>query len=77
MAAVGSYLSFRGPVVGPFFHLPSGAPLLKSAFVEFVRVALLAASYSCARYASHSFRIGAATEAARIGVEDSVIKALG
>ena len=43
--AMGSYLMFCGASDGPFFRLPSGQPLLKSAFVEAVRAALSAAGF--------------------------------
>ena len=75
--AMGSYITFRGPGSGPFFQLPSGRPLQKSTFVESVQAALSSAGFPSSQYAGHSFRIGAATEAARLGLEDSVIKALG
>ena len=42
-----------------------------------VQAALENAGLDRSRYCGHSFRIGAATEAARKGIEDSVIKTLG
>ena len=67
--AVGLYISFRGPESGPFFQLPLGRPLQKSTFVESVRAALSSAGFPSSQYAGHSFRIGAATEAARLGLK--------
>ena len=42
-----------------------------------VRAALQKAGVKDQDYCGHSFRIGAATTAARKGVEDSIIKTLG
>lgn len=70
-------LVLSGCCRGPFFLLPSSRPLLKGTFIECVRSALSAAGFPSAHYAGHSFRIGGATQAARLGLEDSVIKALG
>ena len=42
-----------------------------------VRAALREKGIDDTKYAGHSFRIGAATSAAAVGVEDSLIKTLG
>ena len=42
-----------------------------------VREALLSSGVQVSKYSGHSFRIGAATTAAAVGIEDSVIKTLG
>ena len=42
-----------------------------------VRKALSAVGLDQSKYAGHSFRIGAATTAAAVGIEDSTIKTLG
>ena len=51
--------------------------MTKSVFVAKVRQALEALGLNPEEYAGHSFRIGAATAAARAGLKDSVIQALG
>ena len=45
--------------------------------MEEVRAALLAAGLPAKEFAGHSFRIGAATTAATVGLDDSTIQTLG
>ena len=71
------YVERRGPASGPFFRRQDGSPMTKSFFVSRVRQALVALGLNPEAYAGHSFRIRAATAAARAGLEDSVIQALG
>lgn len=54
-----------------------GQPLTRVEFIALFRHALVAAGYDAALYSGHSFRIGAATTAARVRVEDHLIKVLG
>lgn len=75
--AVIAYVHRRGKAPGPFFRLQDGSALTKARFVEGVRQALLRCGVSPNGYSGHSFRIGAATAAAQMGVEDSTIQALG
>lgn len=77
VSAVAAYLVARGREKGPFFRLASGAPLTRELLVRKVRVALEAGGVEAAKYAGHSFRIGAATTAALVGIEDSLIKTMG
>ena len=77
VATVVSYSSRRGSASGPFFKFKNGSPLTKARFVDGVRSALSKAGVRSEGYTGHSFRIGAATSAARAGVQDSVIQALG
>lgn len=72
VAAVTAYLAIRGASAGPFFRFSRSEPT-KERFIQ-VREALTS---NPASYAGHSFRIGAATTAAEVGVEDSTIRALG
>ena len=62
---------------GPLFYFQSGSPLVRSTFVIHFKEALSAAGINPARFAGHSFRIGAATTAAQKGLSDSAIKQLG
>ena len=71
------YVEARGPRSGPFFVHIDGTPLTKAMFVSRVRDALVSLGMNPSAYAGHSFRIGAATTAARAGLEDSLIQTLG
>lgn len=77
VSAIAAYLVARGRERGPFFKLASGAPLTRQVLVQKLRVALEAAGVDASKYAGHSFRIGTATTAAMVGIEDSLIKTLG
>ena len=77
VAAILSYMVQRGGTEGPFFRLEDGRGLTRDRFVSEVRNALTRAGLDCSLYAGHSFHIGAATTAARNGVQDSLIKTLG
>ena len=77
VTALLSYLAFRGAEPGPLFRWESGIPLSKSKFVEHVRDGLKKAKLPALDYSGHSFRIGAATTAAVMGLEDSAIQTLG
>ena len=67
----------RGQEQGPFFQLQDGRPLTKAVFTSKVREGLRAIGLPEQNFAGHSFRIGAATTAASVGIEDSVIRTMG
>ena len=77
VTALGNYLQVRPSGPGPLFVSSGGSPVARATFVAAVRAALLAAGLSAEGYAGHSFRIGAATSAARAGVPAHLIKAMG
>ena len=77
VAAVAAYLAVRGGAQGPFFRFGSGVPLSREALVRNVRAALRPSGVDVSCYSGHSFRIGAASTAAAVGMEDSLIKTLG
>ena len=77
VAAGLSYMVQRGSADGPFFIRSNGIPLVKSYFVTRIRDALQAVGLPYQQFAGHSFRIGAATTAAKAGLEDSTICMLG
>ena len=70
-------MAVRGSDKGPFFKFGNGQALTKSQFTHHVRLALQAVGLPYQSFAGHSFRIGAATTAARAGIEDSTIRTLG
>lgn len=74
--AVVSYLARRGNHPGPLFLLENGLPLARSFLTDRLRAILLAAGIP-GNFSSHSFRIGAATSAARAGLPDHLIQVLG
>ena len=71
------YLAKRGDCPRPLFMCSNGKPLMKTRFVTEVCSALTKAKLPARDYAGHSFRIGAATIAAVVGLEDSLVQMLG
>ena len=72
-----AYLAVQGGIQGPLFAFADGWFLTRDRLVHHVRDALSTAGVDCTAYAGHSFRIGAATTAARRGIQDATIKMLG
>ena len=77
VAAMVSYLEIRGSDPGPFFVDSERRTITKPWFVSRIRDVLSRLGIPAHHYAGHSFRIGAATTAAMVGVEDSMIQTLG
>ena len=71
-----AYLTLRGDASGPLFLLRDGRPLSRALLTSWLRGILSAAGIQ-GNFSSHSFRIGAATVAARNGIPDHQIQALG
>lgn len=74
--AMMSYLRFRGGNPGALFVHENGEPLRRSQLVAWVRDATARLGLE-GNYSGHSFRIGAATTAASMGVPDHLIKTMG
>lgn len=74
--SVMAYLQLRGNGAGPLFLLQDGRPLPRALLTDWLRRILTAAGVQESFY-SHSFRIRAATVAARNGIPDHLIKKLG
>ena len=74
--AVVSYLACRSHRPGPLFLLENGLPLTRLQVTDRLRAIALSAGLP-GDFSSHSFRIGAATSAARAGVPDHLIQVLG
>ena len=77
VAAVAAYLVVRGRAAGPFFSFSSGGTSIQRVIGRRMREALHPSGVDVSKFAGHSFRIGAATTAASVGVEDSLIKTMG
>ena len=71
------YQRLRGTQGGAFLRWPDGKPYQHRRFDMQLRRCLSYAGYSAKVYKGHSFRIGAATEAAEQGLSDSQIRNLG
>ena len=71
MTAVVGYLKKRGTDKGVLFKFNNGHLLTRTKFVE-VRAGLRKAGINNSKYCSHSFRIGAATTAAKVGIEPEI-----
>ena len=72
--ALTCFLALWGSKPGPLFCWANGAPLTKPNLISSLRSALELAGYDPSKFASHSFRIGAASTAVE---RDLVIKVLG
>ena len=74
VSSVLAYLAIRQATPGPLFIFRDGIPLSRTHFVAAVWQVLQAAGVDTSSYTGHSFRIGAATTAAGIGLSDSSLK---
>lgn len=74
-----NYLQLRKslPSNEPLFCFDSGAYLTRNNLTSSLRAILQSSNHDPASYASHSFRIGAATSAAAAGIPDWLIQTLG
>ena len=71
-----NYLALRGDAPGPLFLLQNGQPLSRNTLTDWLRQ-IMASARVPGNFSSHSFRIGAATVAARNGVPDHLIQSMG
>ena len=76
LSAMLAYPHLRGSAPGPLFRWRAGLPLTARDVNTHLRSILAGASIQ-GRYSSHSFRIGAATAAAAVGIPDHLIKVMG
>ena len=72
-----AYFALRGDKEGPLFQFHDGRSLTRKRFMQVVCNVLTKAGVDRQVYASHSFRIGAATTAAHCSISNSVIQTLG
>ena len=71
-----AHFSLRGNVPGPLFLLANGQPLSRLILTDWLQQIFSTAGIE-GNFSSHSFCIGAATVAARNGIPDHQIQALG
>ena len=62
---------------GPLFRTESGKPLTRRVYTSLTRDLLKTMGVNAKHYASHSFRIGAATSAGAANMQPWLIKTLG
>lgn len=75
--AVREFPKIRTDGAGPFLRHEDGYYLSKFQFISIFRKCHKAAGLDRAGYTSHSFRIGAATEAARCGLDEAAVRRIG
>lgn len=63
--------------IDPFFVTDSASPLTRTVFISYLRTVISRLGLDDGVYSGHSFRIGAATSAAKSHIEDHLIKTLG
>lgn len=71
------YIVRRGAADGPLFCFPGGAPITYKYFSTCLKQSLGCAGIQSDHYSSHSFRIGAASYAASVGLSDTTIQHMG
>ena len=77
VSALLSYMVRRGQQPGPLFMFHDGHTLSRQRLINSVNQALSQQGVDSSGIMGHSFRVGAATAAARAGLEDSRIQTLG
>ena len=77
LAATLNYLVARGTLKGPRFIFEHERHLTRDHFVAAVHEALSTTGVDISKYVGHSFWIGAATTAAKPGIQDSLIRTMG
>ena len=77
VAAFQGYLAVRPPLLGPLCLFWDGTTLSKPRLISSLRQVLREVGVDSSRSSGHSFRIRAATAAAKLGMSYSMIKVLG
>jgi integrase len=77
VAALLEYVAIRPKHPGPLFLFKDWSFLTRDKLVTAVSLVFRQAGLNPSEYSGHSFRNGAATRAAQVGIEDSVVKMLG
>ena len=74
--AMTNYLHLRGNKAGPLFVHETGHPLTRKDLVACIKDATARIGLE-GNYSGHSFRVGAATTAATVGIPDHLIQTMG
>ena len=77
VTALKKYLAVRGSSPGYLFCLVNGKPVSRSQFTIWLQQSLTKAGLPSSSFKSHSFRIGAATTAASLGIPEDKIRLMG
>lgn len=77
LRTVKEYLSIRPSGEGRFLGHLDGSPLTGYQFNMVLKKCMLKLGLQAFHFTSHSFRIGAATEAAKMGLDAAIIKRIG
>ena len=72
-----AYLTTRAPSTGSFFIHSSGEALTKTVLISETRALLSQSGFTACNYAGHSYRIGAATTVASVGIFPWLIQTMG
>ena len=75
--ALWEFCKLRGNNEGPLFCFMDGVPVSRQFFTKHLQWSLNWTGYNVKDYKSHSFRIGAATTAAAMGISDEQIQMMG
>lgn len=75
--ALKTYLACTRHVTGPLYQFPGGLPVTASFFNLHLNNVISFLGFDTSRYKSHSFRIGAATQAIMLGHSEDRIKKMG
>ena len=74
---ISEFLEIRPAIPGPLFCHVNGSPLTRYQFVTILDKSIKALGLNQQRFKSHSFRIGAASSAALLGIPDDQIQRAG
>jgi len=77
VTALQNYLDIVPHTSGPLFTFKSGRPITHNFVSSHLKNAVQFIGLNPSHYLGHSFRIGAATEAAKLGMSETVIQRLG
>ena len=77
VAALKQFKQVRGLTPGPLFSFADASPVSRNCFCRYLRDAVQWADFDANKYKTHSFRIGAATTAADMGMSELQHQSMG